>query len=90
VWSRHFKPYHAEGVEIFKNIPTYDAYFYQQRVNKMWKFSLWCISADHFEPTIARLKAFSDISLEYVVPYDNGLKLPQAFHKVGIVHFFEI
>lgn len=84
----HFCKYHAESVNVFRQLPASERYFYEQVQDRYTKFKLWCIKGLHFEQVLASLQQFEDIELEFVVrPSEGVLVIPNAFKALNLTFY---
>jgi len=81
-----FSKLHRQSLAVFQNLPTYDAYFYKETINRGTNFAGWCIDAKHFEQVLGELKAFSDVEVEFVIKNQdhNELVFPALFAGRGL------
>ena len=84
----NFCKYHAKAVEVFRQLPERERYFYEQVQDRYTKFKLWCIKGLHFKQVLALLQQFEDIELEFVVRPSSGvLVIPLAFKALNLTFY---
>lgn len=85
-----FSRYHQESLKIFQELPTYDAYFFKEVVNRFAQFAGWCIDGKHFEQVLTRLQQITDIELEFALGASSGKErvVPKAFEALNL-SFYE-
>ncbi len=84
----NFGKYHPQAVEVIKQLPTYESYFYEQVQDKYTKFRVWCIDGKHFERILAQLQQIEDIDLEFVVrSTTKGLVIPEPFQPLPLTFY---
>lgn len=81
-----FSKLHPQSLAIFQNLPTYEAYFYKETINRGTNFTGWCIDAKHFEQVLGELKVFSDVDVEFVIKTEDHQELvfPALFAGRGL------
>ncbi|WP_242057992.1 MULTISPECIES: hypothetical protein [Nostoc] len=82
----NFCKYHAQAVEVFRNLPESDRFFYEIKPNCYASFKVWCIDSQHFDLVVSLLKNYADIELEFAIADPN--QVPEIF-KVLKLQFFQ-
>lgn len=82
----NFCKYYAQAVEVFKNLPESDRFFYEIKLNCYASFKVWCIDSQHFEKVISELNNYADVELEFAIA--DPSQVPEIF-KVLKLQFFQ-
>ncbi len=84
----NFCKYHAQSVEVFRQLPANERYFYELVQDRYTKFKVWCIKGLHFEQVLTSLQLQSDIELEFVIRPNSGvLVIPSAFEALNLTFY---
>ena len=67
-----FTRYHKRAVELIKDLPEIDRFFYQNKVNRFKQISVWCVRNDQSETLIQQLKALPDLQIEPLVEEEEN------------------
>lgn len=81
-----FGDYHPEAVEVIKQIPKSDRYFFKVTHNAYLKSRTWCIPKQHFDEIYQLLQQLEKIELEFVIPWDKPI-ISKSFEKLNLTFY---
>lgn len=84
----NFCKYHAQAVEVMRQLPAQERYFHEYIHDRHTKFRAWCIDGKHFQSVIDSLECLRDIELEFVVrPNGGNLVVPEPFVPLNLTFY---
>ena len=81
-----FGNYHSEAVEIVKEIPKRDRYFFKATYNAYLKSRAWCIEKQYFDNIYRSLEQKEGIEIEFVIPWERPI-VPKPFEKLNLTFY---
>jgi hypothetical protein len=81
-----FGDYHSEAVEVIKQIPKRDRYFFKATHNAYLKSRAWCIQKQYFDEIYQPLQQKEEIELEFVILKDKPI-VPKPFEKLNLTFY---
>lgn len=84
----NFCKFHPDAVEVFRQLPAPERFFYEIVQDRYTSFKVWCIDRKHFETVIAQLNQYKDVELEFVVNHSQThLLIPKPFIEMGLTFY---